>query len=60
MKTTIISFVAIIMICMTAMSFTNKADKKNALLIQVSDNQITSTVLSSRNVSPDLCDGNDE
>jgi len=46
MKTTIISFVAIIMICMTAMSFTNKADKKNALLIQVSDNQITSTVLS--------------
>ena len=46
MKTTIISFITIIMISMIAMSFTNKATKKNIILIQASDNHITSTTLS--------------
>ena len=46
MKTTIISFIAIIIISMTALSFTHKANKKNNILIQASDNQITSTTLS--------------
>jgi len=46
MKTTFISFIAVIMICMTAMSFTNSATDKNTILIQAVDNQTTSTALS--------------
>jgi preprotein translocase subunit SecD len=46
MKTTIISFIAIIMISMIAMSFANKATNKNVILIQAVDNQVTSTALS--------------
>jgi len=46
MKTTFISFIAVIMICMTAMSFTNTATDKNTILIQAVDNQTTSTALS--------------
>ena len=45
MKTTIISFIAIIMISMTGMSFTNKATNKKVILIQAVDNQLTSTAL---------------
>jgi preprotein translocase subunit SecD len=46
MKTTRFSFIAIIMISMIAMSFTNKATKNNVILIQAVDNQLTSTALS--------------
>src|ERR1035437_2878117 len=46
MKTTRFSFIAIIMISMIAMSFTNKASKKNVILIQAIDNQVTSSALS--------------
>ena len=46
MKTTLISFIAIIMISMIALSFTHKATEKNIILIQASDNQITSATLS--------------
>lgn len=46
MKTTRFLFIAIIMISMFAMSFTNKATNKNVILIQAVDNQLTSTALS--------------
>ena len=46
MKTKIISFIAIILISMTAISFTPKATKKNVILIQASDIQSTSATLS--------------
>ena len=46
MKTKIISCIALIMIIMTAMSFTNKATDKNNLLIQSVDNNISSTDIS--------------
>jgi len=46
MKTTIISCIALIMITMTAMSFTNKATKKSTLLIQPVENKISSADLS--------------
>jgi preprotein translocase subunit SecD len=45
MKTIIISFIAIIMISMTGMSFTNKATNKKVILIQAVDNQLTSKAL---------------
>jgi len=46
MKTTLISFIAIIMISMIALSFTHKATEKNIILIQATDNQISSATLS--------------
>lgn len=46
MKTKIISFLAIMMIIMTAMSFTNKVTKENIILIQAVENKISPAELS--------------
>jgi len=40
MKTTFISFIAVILICMSAMSYANTATDKNSILIQAVDNRI--------------------
>ena len=46
MKTTLISFIAVIIISMIALSFTHKATEKNIILIQASDNHIALATLS--------------